>query len=88
MTNRETMQLALDAFEEIPENIEGYLPDSCNDAATALRAALAQPEQEPVAWMRRLDVYYMKQDGIRAVEVESVKSEKHFVPLYTKEHTP
>lgn len=49
--------------------------------------AIEQPEQEPVAWMRQLDVYYMKQDGIRAAEVESVKSEKHSVPLYTKEPT-
>jgi len=46
---REVMQMALDAFEahakQYPHMVKGYTVD----AAQALRAALAQPEPEPVA---------------------------------------
>ena len=41
MTNKELMQMALDALEK---HVHEY------EAIEALRAALAQPEQEPVAW--------------------------------------
>ena len=34
------LRQCLDAFEAIPENIEGYLPDSCDDAVAALRERL------------------------------------------------
>lgn len=44
MTDRELMQQALDALDS--DN-----PDIQLRAATALRARLAQPEPEPVAWM-------------------------------------
>ena len=50
MTNKEVMQMALDALEilqawpETPENFKRV------QAIEALRAALAQPEPKPVAW--------------------------------------
>ena len=44
----EAMKQALEAFESIPEDVEGYLPESCTDAVialrTAIRKALAQPD--------------------------------------------
>jgi hypothetical protein len=47
----EAAKQALEALESIPEEVEGYLPESCTDAVIALRTAIAEAEkQEPVAW--------------------------------------
>lgn len=61
-TDRELMQQALDALEQMAK--EGWLlhgPEGMDEAQTkciqsleALRARLAQPEQEPVAKMREM----------------------------------
>ena len=47
--SREAMKLALEAFEAIPEEVEGWIPSKCTDAIIALKQALEQPEPEPVA---------------------------------------
>lgn len=41
-TDKELMQQALDALSGIPEDVEGYLPDSLTDVTIALRTRLAQ----------------------------------------------
>ena len=56
MTDRELMQTALDALEKAQDytSCPTYSPSmtqQCAIAAVALRARLAQPEPEPVAWM-------------------------------------
>lgn len=49
MTDRELMQQALVALEEIhPGNMTPMAEEAWNKAITALRERLAQPEQEPV----------------------------------------
>ena len=52
MTDRETMQQALECIERC--NAHGWIladyEDEVYAAITALREALAQPEQKPVAW--------------------------------------
>jgi hypothetical protein len=48
MTDRELMQMALDALEKIEM---GGDPRWASDVTPALHARLAQPEPEPVAWM-------------------------------------
>ena len=48
MTDRDLMKLALDALE-IAE-VDG---NCCYEATELLRTRLAQPEQEPVAWLYR-----------------------------------
>ena len=54
MTDRELMQQALDALEEINKLSVGEnaicLPAEIDTAMDALRERLAQPVQEPVAW--------------------------------------
>ena len=60
MTDRELMQQALRYMESIGE-MDTYPEDWA--IAIALRERLAQPEQEPVAWMGvydRTDLYYRK----------------------------
>ena len=47
--SKEAMKLALEAFEAIPEEVEGWIPSKCTDAIIALKQALEQPEPEPVA---------------------------------------
>jgi hypothetical protein len=71
MTDRELMQQALDALDlhakQYPHMVKGYTAD----AAEALRARLAQPEQEPVADKYLMEVECTKcgakQDGILTV---------------------
>ena len=47
MTDREAMKMALDALEEIHVgNMTPMAEENWNEALTALRQALAQPEQE------------------------------------------
>jgi hypothetical protein len=50
MTDRELMQMALDALEGYARNCQCEGGGAPCDAAKALRARLAQPEPEPVAW--------------------------------------
>jgi hypothetical protein len=56
MTDRELMQMALDALQKIyiaPEHdeyIRVWWP-ACEESIKALRDRLAQPEPEPIAWM-------------------------------------
>jgi hypothetical protein len=53
MTDKETMKMALEFIERV--NKEGWILDDFEpqmyEAIAALKERLAQPEQEPVAWM-------------------------------------
>ena len=56
MTKDETLKLALEALEEAWYHVGTFAPteeaiDLYDKAKTALREALAHPEQEPVAWI-------------------------------------
>jgi hypothetical protein len=51
MTDRELMQMALDALEAYPQ---GWRTDKAQNVMDALRDRLAQPEPEPVAWVENL----------------------------------
>jgi hypothetical protein len=56
MTDKEAMKLALDALKEAQTNNDGMEKwDRNKKAIIALEEALAQPEQEPVAW--QVEVY-------------------------------
>jgi hypothetical protein len=85
MTDRELMQQALDALESSrvfvtsrekikhPEGTEWY-----DERIDALRARLAQPEQEPVGWRHWLQV-----DGERFPQLTLVPRTDKDDPLYT-----
>ena len=57
MTDKELMQQALDALEDACGGRCNAENNPCwqRDVANALRERLAQPEQEPVAWMHVMD---------------------------------
>ena len=70
--SREAMQQALEALEALKWR---GLPSFVKDATTALRQALAEPEQEPVAWI------FVDDTGMKFVSVD--RPHKDFQPLYT-----
>ena len=90
MTDRELMQQALEALEEINKLSIGEnaicLPAEIDGAMDALRERLAQPEQEPVVWgvfdgPNLHDVNFTKEE---AHEMARLKGDGSVVkPLYT-----
>jgi len=62
MTDKEVMQMALDALERALSDDQPYIV-SCKQTVEALRAALAQPEPEPVAW--RFDYAKYRENDLR-----------------------
>jgi hypothetical protein len=74
MTDRELMQQALDALIKAhPYSNSNKDLDGHSEAITALRERLAQPEQEPVAWVcygasEKHDIDYF-QDEVDAIPV-------------------
>jgi len=62
----EVLKQALEAFEAIPEEIEGWIPDKCTDAVIAIKQAIAELEsQEPVAIVREQFVRIGNKDNFQ-----------------------
>ncbi len=76
------MQQALEALEmRCGTNAEERGPDGI---ITALRQALAEPEQEPVAWMQEMPVSGNEERSVRMTTVKMVADEwDNPIPLYT-----
>ena len=89
---RQAAQQALEALETCSEDevysdsdfgmVQVYDEDKVTNAITALRAALAEPEQEPVGW---LDTEM--QQAYTTHELADAEG-TGFVPLYTAPHAP
>ena len=79
MTDKEALTLALEALEEPKEH---FAKHRRLDAITAIKEALAQPEQEPVTWRYKIvDVF-----GRPAWTLKTPKSDTRVLesqPLYT-----
>ncbi len=83
MTDRELMQMVLDALESFESGTNGLYKGEFAEERKALRDRLAQPEPEPVAWVK------FNQGEITHAELTDgsgcdfdLKS-SGFVPLYT-----
>ena len=90
MTDRELMQQAIEAMEYADACLKKqlttktkheYAQDLLMEAGTALRERLAQPEQEPVAWMNPSwidpDTRGWASDSFESIQIEG------WIPLYT-----
>ena len=85
MTKDEALKLALEALEVANSCVDGYyipkgktqLPE-VESAITAIREALAQPEQEPVAWITKNG-----KGWLRWHRPEDNEKNKDSIPLYT-----
>jgi len=73
MTDREIMQQALEALELLTDGYDGTDVGVEIEPIVALRERLAQPEQEPVAWMWD----YKQLDGYIITKVIFAKHYKH-----------
>lgn len=81
MTDKEVMQMALDALERIHRTGDTQVFDICDapEIIPALRAALAQPEPEPVAWMHNFIDYVITKN--RPTDI--TRNAGRWTPLYT-----
>ena len=78
--SREAMKLALDMLNEIADDV--YCDQKLEGVITALRQALAQPEQEPVAWISDSPT---KGNGkqLHWTKSEAWRWSSNITPLYT-----
>ena len=59
----DALKLALEALEEIADEVFAPYDNKLGGAILAIREALAQPEQEPVAWRYRSVSPFVGKDG-------------------------
>jgi len=80
MTKEEALRLAWDALQQIAHvsAMDYEYQQWAVEAITAIKEALAQPEQEPVAWMND-----STPSGIFARHMEGAKNFGCTIPLYT-----
>ena len=90
MNKDEALKLALEALEMCEVPWTGTLDHNLTEAITAIKEALAQPEQEPVAW-RTVDgeggyeyrSYDMNEQYAQEWEQRNPKHKWWVEPLYT-----
>ena len=87
MTDRELMQMALDTFNDLHNNVSGYTAlwrGAFDREIALLERRLAQPEPEPVAWMTYESEHRLRSGGNHrgAVPVHQKSSREAKIPLY------
>jgi len=75
MNKREALKLALEALDCICSPLHVREIEKIGNAMKAIKETLAQPDQEPVAWMRE------DEDCTDCIVWE--QTEEHTIPLYT-----
>ena len=82
---REALEIALNALEEYQQHGTPFW--KCDLVVKAIREALAEPEQEPVAWIKRNPTYeYGTPNPCNIIECVGRNAEDDFepeTPLYT-----
>ena len=81
MTKDEALKLALEAFD----SMIGRKPERVEQAITAIREALAQPEQEPVAWEQFYPDIGKPQIAFNSEVIGYVAPQRTWVGLTAKE---
>jgi formylglycine-generating enzyme required for sulfatase activity len=89
MTKDETLRLALEALEadplEMVADVDGHMVFLKDKAITAIKEALAQPEQEPVAWGvfegNLHDMFFSPSEAQEMADLKGTHAEVR--PLYT-----
>ena len=80
MTHTEALKLVLEALEELTDTEQTYAAtERLDKVITAIREALAQPEQEPVAWMSDVGSVASAHEKKMGYVLESAFT----IPLYT-----
>jgi hypothetical protein len=83
-SDRELMQMALDALESIERLTDGAWQDPFAKERKALRDRLAQPEPEPVAWRYRTVTFWNSNPQWRYLNsLEGTEGLLGLEPLYT-----
>ena len=85
MTDREVMQMALEALEKTMHAWGGTCAwhRDVKLSITALRARLAEPEPEPVAWVHPTQGHMQRRTETMPPEVVASYERGGWTPLYT-----
>ena len=78
---RKSAEMALEVMSKEPESFTLWVEDM-RQAREALRQTLAQPEQEPVAWLCESNDYGVWKSSVVLNKIDS-PAFRNFVPLYT-----
>jgi hypothetical protein len=82
MTKDEALKLALEALEMCEVPWTGTLDHNLTEAITAIKEALAQPEQEPVAWITEWEGQYSSGKILDYI-AHTRGGKVEYTPLYT-----
>ena len=84
MTKDEALKLALEALKQIDEAMPFPVAKL---AQASIKEALAQPQQEPVAWgvfeVNLHDMFFTEAEAVEMAQLKGTHAEVR--PLYTKE---
>ena len=86
MTKDEALKLALEALEMCEVPWTGTLDHNLTEAITAIKEALAQPEQEPIGWLDSNDklAEFMHKDLKAEHDKRDSSTPRAFqIPVYT-----
>jgi hypothetical protein len=85
MNEREAMKLALEALQDSEDQLAKPYSTDVRRAITAIKEALAQPEQgEPVAWRFKTGTFWNREPHWRYVlSLEGTEGLQDLEPLYT-----
>ena len=84
MTDREALKLALEALEEIADEVFSPYDNKLGGAILAIREVLAQPEPEPFGYFRydlRLDAWVQNRAGLAGTPFYTTPPQRTWVGL-------